>query len=243
MCSPGGEFFMAKYSKEFKLKVVLDYLDGKTSCKNVLDPSGTAIISDSLVLKWTEKYRAYGEAGLERRVRNNSYSKEFKQHVVQEYLSGAYSYFDLAIKYQIPSDGIINVWVLRYTKGKELNDYLPRAEVYHMAHVKTTFEERLAIVQKCLESDKNYKEIAFQYGVSYTQVYQWTQKYLKDGEEGLLDRRGKRKLEESLSLVERQERRIKQLEQLTQKLQRDNEILKKVRALEAEMLRSQGTKK
>ena len=92
-------------------------------------------------------------------------------------------------------------------------------------------------------NNKNYKETAYQYGVSYTQVYQWTQKYLKEGKEGLLDKRGKRKVEETLSIVERQERRIKQLEQLTQKLQKDNEILKKVRSLEAEMLRSQGIKK
>lgn len=234
---------MTKYSKEFKLKTVLDYLDGKISSKNVVDPSGEYIINKTIVCRWISKYRAFGEIGLEKVVRNNRYSKEFKQQVVNDYLSSGYSYHDLMIKYNIPSNSTIENWVLRYTKGKELEDYLPRTEVYHMARVQTTFEERLEIVQNCLDNNKNYKETAYQYGVSYTQVYQWTQKYLKEGKEGLLDKRGKRKVEETLSIVERQERRIKQLEQLTQKLQKDNEILKKVRALEAEMLRSQGIKK
>lgn len=234
---------MAKYSKEFKLKVVLDYLEGKTSGINVLDPTGKYYIHNTRVYEWVGKYQAYGESGLDRKVKNNRYSKEFKEQAVSDYLSGNYSYIDLMIKYNIPSHQTIQNWVMRYTKGEELNDYLPRAEVYQMAPKKTTLEERLEIVEKCLEADKNYKEIAHLYGVSYTQVYQWTQKYLKEGKEGLLDRHGKRKVEETLSIVERQERRIKQLEQLTKKLQKDNEILKKVRALEAEMLRSQGTKK
>ena len=57
----------------------------------------------------------------------------------------------------------------------------------------TTQEERLQIVKECLESGKNYGEMAFKYNVSYQQVRTWTLKFEELGEAGLEDRRGKRK--------------------------------------------------
>ncbi|GAA6428550.1 helix-turn-helix domain-containing protein [Dielma fastidiosa] len=46
---------------------------------------------------------------------------------------------------------------------------------------KTTYEERIEIVNYCLEHDKNYKDAAELFNVSYTQVYQWVNKYKEDG--------------------------------------------------------------
>ena len=57
----------------------------------------------------------------------------------------------------------------------------------------TTQEERLQIVRECLESGKNYGEMALKYNVSYQQVRTWTLKFEELGEAGLEDRRGKRK--------------------------------------------------
>ena len=57
----------------------------------------------------------------------------------------------------------------------------------------TTQEERLQIVKECLESGKNYGEMALKYNVSYQQVRTWTLKFEELGEAGLEDRRGKRK--------------------------------------------------
>lgn len=48
---------------------------------------------------------------------------------------------------------------------------------------KTVQEERIEIVNDCLEHDKNYKETAKLFDVSYTQVYQWVKKYQGSGEE------------------------------------------------------------
>ena len=66
---------------------------------------------------------------------------------------------------------------------------------------KTSQEERIKIVNYCLEHNKNYKETAEKFDISYTQVYQWVKKYLASGEEGLIDRRGQHKTEEQLSEV------------------------------------------
>ena len=57
----------------------------------------------------------------------------------------------------------------------------------------TTPEERLKIVKDCLESGRNYGEMALKYNVSYQQVRTWTLRFEEMGEAGLEDRRGKRK--------------------------------------------------
>ena len=56
---------------------------------------------------------------------------------------------------------------------------------------KTTFEERIEIVNFTLAHEKDYQGAVEKYGVSYQQIYSWVRKFEKDGSNGLLDRRGK----------------------------------------------------
>lgn len=58
---------------------------------------------------------------------------------------------------------------------------------------KTTLEERLSIVEHCIEQDGNYSLTAREYNCSYDQVRSWVLKYRTEGIEGLYDRRGIRK--------------------------------------------------
>lgn len=53
------------------------------------------------------------------------------------------------------------------------------------ARRKTTIEERREIVKYCIEHNRNYKETANIYDVSYSQVYSWVKKYDANGEEAL----------------------------------------------------------
>ena len=46
---------------------------------------------------------------------------------------------------------------------------------------KTTFEERVEIVQYCISHTHNYAETAEKYGISYQQARNYTIKYEKDG--------------------------------------------------------------
>ena len=97
---------------------------------------------------------------------------------------------------------------------------------------KTTKEERQEIVQYCLEQGKDYKGTAVKYNVSYTQVYQWVQKYLESGEAGLSDQRGKRKSDEELDELERLRRENLRLKKKLEESERLNLLLKKVREFE-----------
>ena len=60
---------------------------------------------------------------------------------------------------------------------------------------KTTFDERVEIVQYCIAHDHNYAKTAEQFGISYQQARNYTIKYENQGVEALRDRRGKRKPE------------------------------------------------
>ena len=78
-----------------------------------------------------------------------------------------------------------------YIANIELKDYNPKRGIYMAkARRKTTIDERKEIVNHCIEHNRNYKETAALYNVSYSQVYSWMKKCDNDGEEGLIDKRG-----------------------------------------------------
>ena len=58
---------------------------------------------------------------------------------------------------------------------------------------KTTFDERVEIVQYCITHGRNYTETSEKYGISYQQARNYTVKYESGGVDALKDRRGKRK--------------------------------------------------
>ena len=68
---------------------------------------------------------------------------------------------------------------------------------------RTTFDERVEIVQYCIAHDHNYSETAVKYTVSYQQARSYTLKYESGGLDALQDNRGKRKSEDKLTEVER----------------------------------------
>ena len=125
-------------------------------------------------------------------------------------------------------------WIAKYNDLKELEDYIPRPEVYQkMAYrKKTTQEEREEIVKYCIDHNKDYKNTAAVYDVSYSQVYGWVQKYLKNGSEALADKRGKRKEESELTEVEKLQRQNKILEAKVRELEMESVLLKKVEEIE-----------
>ncbi|MGO5549754.1 helix-turn-helix domain-containing protein [Wansuia hejianensis] len=68
---------------------------------------------------------------------------------------------------------------------------------------KTTFDERVEIVQYCIAHNHNYAKTSEQFEISYQQVRNYTIKYEKQGVEALRDRRGKRKPEAEMSELEK----------------------------------------
>ena len=70
---------------------------------------------------------------------------------------------------------------------------------------KTTFDERLEIIEQLIRHDVDYKWAAEHYNVSYNQVYEWYRKYTGSGNnpESLRDRRGKAKPESEFTELDR----------------------------------------
>ncbi|PNV59289.1 hypothetical protein C0033_24835 [Clostridium sp. chh4-2] len=64
---------------------------------------------------------------------------------------------------------------------------------------KTTFEERVEIVQDCIANDCNYTQASVKYKVSYQQAWNYTIKYRAGRVDALRDKRGKRKAPDEMS--------------------------------------------
>lgn len=97
----------------------------------------------------------------------------------------------------------------------------------------TTQEERLKIVQDCIDQGLSYSEAAVKYQVSYQQVRTWVLRYREMGEAGLEDRRGQRKKDQTPRTREEElEQKIAQLEHEKYLLEAENWLLKKVKELE-----------
>ena len=82
---------------------------------------------------------------------------------------------------------------------------------------------------KGIEHNRNYKETASLYDVSYSQVYSWVKKYDSDGEEGLVDKRGHHKLDDEVDELERLRRENVRLKRQLEEKDMAVELLKKVK--------------
>jgi transposase-like protein len=196
-----------------------------------------------MIYKWHNKYEAMGEVAFEPQRKNKRYSKELKIAAIKEYMNRECSLEHITNKYKISSISIFNNWVSKYNSDIEIKDYDPKPEVYMAKSRKTMLEERIEIVEYCISSNKNYKATAIDHGVNYAQVYTWTKKYLEFGTEGLWDKRGRKKSESELSEVEKLKLEVKKLEARNKYLEMESEVLKKVEAIESEMVRGSYKKR
>ena len=217
----------AKYSTEQKIQACIDYLSGQKSAAQIAHELNMGKCGDAMVRRWIRTYSRHGANSFETKESNASYTKEFKEKVVKEYLNGEGSLLDLTVKYKLSSHETLRKWIIKYNSHIELKDYDPKPEIYMAEKLKTTLDERIEIVKYCLDHNRDIKGTAAHYGCNYAQLRQWVIKYEELGEEGLIDKRGKRKKEEELSELEKANRRIAQLERQNKELKDRYEILKK----------------
>lgn len=97
---------------------------------------------------------------------------------------------------------------------------------------KTTFEERIEIVQYCIAHNHNYAETAEKYQVSYQQARSYTVKYEAGGVDALKDNRGKRKNPDELSELERLRAEVKLLKAQKERAEMEVSFLKKLEEIE-----------
>lgn len=217
-----------KFSKEVKIEACENYKKGKGSFRSIAKSLGC---NNETFRRWYLTYLNHGPSAFDTSNRNRSYSKAFKLSVVTSYLSGDYSIAELSAKHNISSKVVIG-WINKYNNGMELKNYDPKGDVYTMKSRKTTFEERLEIVEWVIDNDMNYKSAASKFAITYALVYKWTKAYLKDGAEGLkYKKRGPKSKdtvdESSLSEVERLKLELEYERTLRKRREFELEVLKK----------------
>ena len=100
---------MAKYSYEFKKRIVMDYLNGKGGYAYLAKQYG---MPDKRELRmWVNNYKSFGDAGLFRSRKSKTYTFAYKLHVVELYLSSEVSYQELAVQEGIRNPAQICKWV------------------------------------------------------------------------------------------------------------------------------------
>ena len=102
---------MAKYSYELKRKIVEEYLFGESSYLVLEDKYQ---IDESLIRRWVNNYKQFGDEGLMRSRNKREYSVEFKLEAITRYETSEYSYQQLALELGLTNPSIIANWRRQY---------------------------------------------------------------------------------------------------------------------------------
>lgn len=217
-----------KISGNEKLTAVLRYLDGNTSQGQIARDLNVSLAS---VQQWIFNYESMG-ADVFLMKGNKKYSKELKIQAVEDYLAGSGSQIDICKKYGIRSKGKLQRWIKQYNGYEELSSSGIGGSTIMTKGRKTTFDERVEIVQYCIAHDHNYAETSEKYQVSYQQARNYTVKYEAYGVESLRDNRGKRKSQDEMSELEKLRAENKILRAEKERAKMEASFLKKLEEVE-----------
>lgn len=220
-----------KMSAEEKVAIVRRYVNGEIG---VSQASRLAEVDGETLKQWIRQYEIEGTSAFLPGRKNKVYDQEMKLKAVRAYLAGEGSQQEICKKYEIRSKCQLQDWIKVYNAHGEFNLRKDSGGGSYMKQGRsTTQEERVQIAKECLESGKNYGEMALKYRVSYQQVRTWTLRFEKLGETGLEDRRGKRKKDQT-PRTEWEKAQI-EIEQLKHKLylaEMERDLLKKLEEIE-----------
>lgn len=214
---------------EVKLRAVKDYISGSGSYLSHASELG---VGKTVFRRWVNKYKTFGESAFIRTGHNQAYPASFKKYVVETYLNGEGSYRELAVTYNIPSENTIRQWVLKYNGHETLKASGTGGNAIMTKGRKTTFEERVEIVQYCIAHNHNYAETAENHRVSYQQARSYTIKYESGGVEALRDKRGKRKNPDEMNELESLRAEVKILRAEKERAEMEASFLKKLEEIE-----------
>ncbi|WP_277679154.1 helix-turn-helix domain-containing protein [Gracilibacillus dipsosauri] len=217
------------YSSKFKYEVIKDYQNENYTLKELCSRYQ---ISKYTLYKWIQKFEKEGIRGLKNSKTWKRYSKELKVRAVKSYVSGEFSQEEIVRKFEISSRSVLRRWIKQYNGHRELKDTGKGRTSSMTKGRKTTWEERIEIVQDALANGKSYQQTAEKYRVSYQQVYQWVRKYEDGGWDALQDKRGRSKREEELTPEEKMKLEMRRIEKENERLRAENAFLKKLEEIE-----------
>ena len=217
-----------KFEPDVMINAVQEYLDGQTSQQAIAKRLGIAPASFQA---WIRKYRSMG-ADAFTQAGDRRYSKELKEQAVTDYLAGRGSLQNICMNYKIMSKTQLISWIMKYNGHEELKASGTGGTVIMTKGRKTTFDERMEIVQYCIAHEHNYAETAAKYSISYQQARNYTVKYEAGGVEALRDRRGRAKPVDELSELEKLRAENKILRAEKERAEMEVSFLKKLDEIE-----------
>lgn len=220
--------FRIKYSPEDKLLIVKKLIEGKHSITSL---AASYSLSITTLQVWVRNYQSIGSDAFYKK--SWAYRTiEVKEAAVLDYISGNGSLRDICKKYKISDTKTLRTWILKYNGHEKLKVSGTGGSTIMTSGRKTTFEERVEIVQYCIGSNHNYAETSEKFQISYQQARNYTVKYESGGVEALQDNRGKRKSENDMSELEklRAENRILKAEK--ERAEMEVSFLKKLEEIE-----------
>ncbi len=139
-----------KHPLELKLHILQLFEEGHYSINELCERFS---IDHQTFHRWKE---AGGREGLQEAASCKFYSKELKLAAVEDYIQRNYSQMEVLAKYEISSTSVLKSWVKKYTSHSEIKDSGKGMRQAMTEGRKTTFEERIEIVEYCLKHQKNY---------------------------------------------------------------------------------------
>ena len=221
--------FKHKFSYEEKIRILSEYLNGTYGFREICRIYD---INQGTLKGWKRLYETFGWSGLKTGSQASYYSRETKEAAVRDYLSNRLTMPEILKKYQIRSDTQLRRWILKYNGHEKLKTSGIGGDIIMTKGRRTTFEERIEIVQYCIAHDHNYTETAEKYQVSYQQARNYTVKYESGGVASLKDNRGKRKASEEMNELERLRAENKILRAEKERAEMEISFLKKLEAIE-----------
>lgn len=219
---------MGKISPEEKIEWVEKIIQNKESVYSVASKIG---VHPSSIDTWVRNYKSIGTEAFFRKGWTKRSSAE-KKAAVEDYLAGKGSLRDVCAKYKITDTYQLRTWIKQYNGHEILKDSGTGGSPIMTKGRKTTFEERVEIVQYCIKYNHNYAETAEKFSVSYQQARNYTIKYEKKGVDGLQDRRGKRKSTEEMDELEKLRAEVKILRAEKKRAEMEISFLKKLEEIE-----------
>ena len=211
---------MDKISPEEKIQWMKKILQKKESISSVASKIG---VYYTTVDKWLRNYKAIGPEAFFRK--GHTYrTPAQKEAAVFDYLSGKGSLRDICARHKISDAQILRRWIMKYNS----HDKETGGRAIMTKGRKTTFEERVEIVQYCIKHSHNYSETAKKFHISYQQARSYTIRYEENGVDGLQDKRGKRKSPEEMTEVEKLRAEVRLLHAEKRRAEIEISFLKKL---------------
>ncbi len=106
---------MVKYSEEFKVKVVQEYLNGRIGYRSLAKKHG--VKSKEQIREWVLVYQKYGVKGLVKRKNDEVYSVQFKLDVLSFMKRTGASRTETALHFALKNSSMISSWKKKFLEG------------------------------------------------------------------------------------------------------------------------------